>query len=140
MLNNEDYQDLDLGPLLRNDDLIRKIIHCLQQGQNIDYFLTTEFRFLGNYYQSICLGLLFYWGRETGQTRSQGLPLMGLDEAERLDENALLTVRGLLDRVGCQLLVALPRTLQVPSSLCHLLTPLSQGVTHVSVFHKEGEG
>lgn len=85
---------------------------------------------------AICLSLLFYLSGGSDRSRVQGMLLMALDEAERLDEKAVLTVRSLLDRVNCQLLVALPRTLQVPSSLCHLLTPLSQGVTHISVYHE----
>ncbi|HDQ41736.1 MAG TPA: hypothetical protein ENN39_12030 [Desulfonatronum sp.] len=85
---------------------------------------------------AICLSLLFYLSGGSDRSKVQGMLLMALDEAERLDEKAVLTVRSLLDRVNCQLLVALPRTLQVPSSLCHLLTPLSQGVTHISVYHE----
>lgn len=84
---------------------------------------------------AICLGLLFHWGGEAGHAR-RGLLIMALDEAERLDEQAVNTVRELLDRVECQLLVALPRTMRVPKTLCHMLTPLAQGVTHVSVYHK----
>ncbi|MFW5730680.1 MAG: SbcC/MukB-like Walker B domain-containing protein [Desulfonatronovibrionaceae bacterium] len=84
---------------------------------------------------AICLGLLFHWGSESGSTQ-RGLLIMALDEAERLDQQAVHTVRQLLDRVQCQLLVALPRTITVPHTLCHMLTPLSQGVTHVSVYHK----
>ncbi|MFP4213757.1 MAG: SbcC/MukB-like Walker B domain-containing protein [Desulfohalobiaceae bacterium] len=85
---------------------------------------------------AICLGLLFHWGGEAGQTQARGLLIMALDEAERLDEQAVHTVRELLQRTGSQLLVALPRTIEVPDTLCHLLTPLEQGVTHVSVYHK----
>lgn len=84
---------------------------------------------------AICLGLLFHWGGESGRTQ-RGLLIMALDEAERLDEQAVNTVRELLDRVKCQLLVALPRTMRVPHTLCHMLTPLPEGVTHVSVYHK----
>ncbi|WP_045210599.1 SbcC/MukB-like Walker B domain-containing protein [Desulfonatronovibrio magnus] len=84
---------------------------------------------------AICLGLLFHWGGEAGHAR-RGLLIMALDEAERLDEQAVNTVRELLDRVECQLLVALPRTMRVPKTLCHMLTPLAQGVTHISVYHK----
>ena len=85
---------------------------------------------------AICLALLFHWGGEAGQTRARGLLIMALDEAERLDEQAVYTVRELLDRSGSQLLVALPRTIEVPDTVCHLLTPLEQGVTHVSIYHK----
>ena len=85
---------------------------------------------------AICLGLLFHWGGEAGQAHAQGLLIMALDEAERLDEQAVYTVRELLDRSGSQLMVALPRTIEVPDTLCHMLTPLEQGVTHVSVYHK----
>jgi chromosome partition protein MukB len=85
---------------------------------------------------AICLSLLFYLSGGSDRSKVQGMLLMALDEAERLDEKALLTVRSLLDRVNCQLLVALPRTLEVPSSLCHMLTPLPQGVTHISVYHE----
>ncbi|MGM0425170.1 MAG: SbcC/MukB-like Walker B domain-containing protein [Thermodesulfobacteriota bacterium] len=86
---------------------------------------------------AICLGLLFHWGGETGQAQTRGLLIMALDEAERLDEQAVYTVRELLERTGSQLLVALPRTIDVPETICHLLTPLEQGVTHVSVYHKD---
>jgi chromosome partition protein MukB len=85
---------------------------------------------------AICLGLLFHWGGEAGQAQARGLLIMALDEAERLDEQAVHTVRELLDRAGSQLLVALPRTVQIPDTICHMLTPLQQGVTHVSVYHK----
>ncbi|MDZ7759158.1 MAG: SbcC/MukB-like Walker B domain-containing protein [Desulfovermiculus sp.] len=85
---------------------------------------------------AICLGLLFHWGGEAGQAQAKGLLIMALDEAERLDEQAVYTVRELLDRSGAQLMVALPRTIEVPDTVCHLLTPLEQGVTHVSVYHK----
>ena len=59
---------------------------------------------------------------------------MALDEAERLDERAMNTVRDLLDRVECQLVLALPRVLNIPDSLTHILTALPQGVTHVGVY------
>jgi chromosome partition protein MukB len=59
---------------------------------------------------------------------------MALDEAERLDERAMNTVRDLLDRVECQLVLALPRMLNIPDSLTHILTALPQGVTHVGVY------
>ncbi len=85
---------------------------------------------------AICLGLLFHWGGEAGQAQARGLLIMALDEAERLDEQAVYTVRELLDRAGSQLMVALPRTIEVPDTICHMLTPLEQGVTHVSVYHK----
>ena len=85
---------------------------------------------------AICLGLLFHWGGEAGQAHARGLLIMALDEAERLDEQAVYTVRELLDRTGSQLMVALPRTIEVPETICHMLTPLEQGVTHVSVYHK----
>lgn len=85
---------------------------------------------------AICLGLLFHWGGEAGQAHARGLLIMALDEAERLDEQAVYTVRELLDRTGSQLMVALPRTIEVPDTICHMLTPLEQGVTHVSVYHK----
>jgi chromosome partition protein MukB len=85
---------------------------------------------------AICLALLFHWGGEAGQAQARGLLIMALDEAERLDEQAVYTVRELLDRSGSQLLVALPRTIEVPDTICHLLTPLKQGVTHVSIYHK----
>jgi len=85
---------------------------------------------------AICLALLFHWGGEAGQAQAKGLLIMALDEAERLDEQAVYTVRELLDRSGSQLMVALPRTIEVPDTICHLLTPLKQGVTHVSIYHK----
>jgi chromosome partition protein MukB len=85
---------------------------------------------------AICLALLFHWGGEAGQVQARGLLIMALDEAERLDEQAVYTVRELLDRSSSQLLVALPRTIEVPDTICHLLTPLKQGVTHVSIYHK----
>jgi chromosome partition protein MukB len=44
------------------------------------------------------------------------------------------TVRDLLDRVECQLVLALPRVLNIPDSLTHILTALPQGVTHVGVY------
>ncbi len=88
---------------------------------------------------AICLSLLFYFGQEQGASRGQGVLLMALDEAERLDNQAMGTIRRLLDQVACQLVVALPRTIEVPSSVCHMLTPLPQGVTHISVYHAEQE-
>lgn len=84
---------------------------------------------------AICLSLLFYEGSESGRQRSSGFLLMALDEAERLDERAMNTVRELLDRVECQLMLALPRMLDIPDTLTHILTPLPQGVTHVGVYH-----
>jgi chromosome partition protein MukB len=84
---------------------------------------------------AICLSLLFYFGQDQGVSGGQGVLIMALDEAERLDDKALSTIRRLLEQVHCQLLVALPRTIQVPSSICHMLTPLPQGVTHISVYH-----
>ena len=86
---------------------------------------------------AICLSLLFYFGQDQGTAGGQGVLIMALDEAERLDDTALATIRRLLEQVHCQLLVALPRTIQVPSSICHMLTPLPQGVTHISVYHRE---
>lgn len=83
---------------------------------------------------AICLSLLFYEGSDSGQHRGSGILLMALDEAERLDERAMNTVRDLLDRVECQLVLALPRMLNIPDSLTHILTPLPQGVTHVGVY------
>jgi len=83
---------------------------------------------------SICLSLLFYEGSDSGQHRGSGILLMALDEAERLDERAMNTVRDLLDRVECQLVLALPRMLNIPDSLTHILTALPQGVTHVGVY------
>ncbi|MFO7718253.1 MAG: SbcC/MukB-like Walker B domain-containing protein, partial [Desulfohalobium sp.] len=88
---------------------------------------------------AICLSLLFYFGQEQGSSRGQGVLLMALDEAERLDNQSLGTIRRLLDQVACQLVVALPRTIEVPSSVCHMLTPLPQGVTHISIYHAEQE-
>ena len=82
----------------------------------------------------ICLSLLFYEGSDSGQHRGSGILLMALDEAERLDERAMNTVRDLLDRVECQLVLALPRMLNIPDSLTHILTALPQGVTHVGVY------
>ena len=87
---------------------------------------------------AICLSLLFYEGSDSGQHRGSGILLMALDEAERLDERAMNTVRDLLDRVECQLVLALPRMLNIPDSLTHILTPLPQGVTHVGVYHAPG--
>ncbi len=83
---------------------------------------------------AICLSLLFYEGSDSGQHRGSGILLMALDEAERLDERAMNTVRDLLDRVECQLVLALPRVLNIPDSLTHILTALPQGVTHVGVY------
>ena len=88
---------------------------------------------------AICLSLLFYFGQDQGASRGQGVLLMALDEAERLDNQSLGTIRRLLDQVACQLVVALPRTIEVPSSVCHMLTPLPQGVTHISIYHAEQE-
>lgn len=42
----EEYVDLDMGVLLENDQMSRRIIHRLQSGQNIDSSLITEYRFL----------------------------------------------------------------------------------------------
>ena len=83
---------------------------------------------------AICLSLLFYEGSDSGQHRGSGILLMALDEAERLDERAMNTVRDLLDRVECQLVLALPRMLNISDSLTHILTALPQGVTHVGVY------
>ncbi|MGM0611312.1 MAG: SbcC/MukB-like Walker B domain-containing protein [Thermodesulfobacteriota bacterium] len=88
---------------------------------------------------AICLSLLFYFGKEHGAGQGQGVLMMALDEAERLDDEALKTIRGLLEQVHCQLLVALPRVVGVPGSLCHMLSPLSEGVTQVSVYHGQEE-
>jgi chromosome partition protein MukB len=88
---------------------------------------------------AICLSLLFYFGQDQGIGQGQGVLVMALDEAERLDDRSLTTIRHLLDQVCCQLVVALPRTIHIPSSICHMLTPLSQGVTHISVYHQEAE-
>jgi chromosome partition protein MukB len=104
------------------DDTVRR--HGFSSGEGLGINL------------AICLSLLFYLGDATAKDRGEGMLVMALDEAERLDERALATVRSLLDRVKCQLVLALPRTLQVQSSVCHMLTPLEQGVTHVSVYHK----
>ncbi|MFP4168287.1 MAG: SbcC/MukB-like Walker B domain-containing protein [Desulfonatronovibrionaceae bacterium] len=88
---------------------------------------------------AICLSLLFYFGKEHGAGQGQGVLMMALDEAERLDDESLKTIRGLLEQVHCQLLVALPRVVGVPGSLCHMLSPLSEGVTQVSVYHGQEE-
>lgn len=88
---------------------------------------------------AICLSLLFYFGKEHGAGQGQGVLMMALDEAERLDDESLKTIRGLLEQVHCQLLVALPRVVGVPGSLCHMLSPLSEGVTQVSVYHGREE-
>ncbi len=45
------------------------------------------------------------WGGEAGQAHVRGLLILALDEAERLDEQAVRTVRELLDRSGSQLIV-----------------------------------
>jgi chromosome partition protein MukB len=89
---------------------------------------------------AICLSLLFYEGSDSGQHRGSGILLMALDEAERLDERAMNTVRDLLDRVECQLVLALPRVLNIPDSLTHILTALPQGVTHVGVYVPQTPG
>jgi chromosome partition protein MukB len=89
---------------------------------------------------AICLSLLFYEGSDSGQHRGSGILLMALDEAERLDERAMNTVRDLLDRVECQLVLALPRVLNIPDSLTHILTALPQGVTHVGVYVPQASG
>lgn len=87
---------------------------------------------------ALCLAILFFIGREQGVNRERGMLLLALDEAERLDAKALETIRTLLDDVRCQLTVAMPRPVDIPDSICHLLTPLAQGVTHVHLYHKEG--
>ncbi len=84
---------------------------------------------------ALCLSILFFLGREQS-VNERGMLLLALDEAERLDARALGTVRDLLDHVRCQLTVAMPRPVDIPDSICHLLTPLSQGVTHVHLYHK----
>jgi chromosome partition protein MukB len=84
---------------------------------------------------ALCLAILFFLGREQGAATESGMLLMALDEAERFDAKALETIRDLLDEVRCQLIVAMPRPVDIPDSVCHLLTPLSQGVTHVQLYY-----
>ncbi len=86
---------------------------------------------------ALCLAILFFMGREQGNHSERGMLLLALDEAERLDARALETIRSLLDEVRCQLTVAMPRPVDIPDSICHLLTPLSEGVTHVHLYRKE---
>jgi chromosome partition protein MukB len=86
---------------------------------------------------ALCLAILFFLGREQS-VNERGMLLLALDEAERLDARALATVRDLLDHVRCQLTVAMPRPVDIPDSICHLLTPLDQGVTHVHLYHGRG--
>ncbi len=85
---------------------------------------------------ALCLSILFFLGRQDGVDSDRGMLMLALDEAERLDVRALETIRGLLDEVRCQLTVAMPRPVDVSDSICHLLTPLSQGVTHVHLYHR----
>jgi chromosome partition protein MukB len=85
---------------------------------------------------ALCLAVLFFIGREQGGGTEGGMLLLALDEAERLDAKALETIRDLLDEVRCQLTVAMPRPVDIPDSVCHLLTPLSQGVTHIHLYHR----
>lgn len=88
---------------------------------------------------ALCLAVLFFMGREQGNSSRRGMLLLALDEAERLDAKALETIRDLLDEVHCQLTVAMPRPVDISDSICHLLTPLSQGVTHVHLYRKGEE-
>jgi chromosome partition protein MukB len=89
---------------------------------------------------ALCLSILFFIGREQGGNRESGMLLLALDEAERLDAKALETIRDLLNEVRCQLTVAMPRPVDIPDSICHLLTPLAQGVTHVHLYRKTDNG
>jgi DNA repair exonuclease SbcCD ATPase subunit len=89
---------------------------------------------------ALCLAVLFFLGSEQGADGNRGTLLLALDEAERLDAKALETIRDLLDTVRCQLTVAMPRPVDIPDSICHLLTPLGQGVTHVHLYHRGGNG
>jgi chromosome partition protein MukB len=89
---------------------------------------------------ALCLSILFFLGREQGANSDSGMLMLALDEAERLDVRALATIRDLLDEVRCQLMVAMPRPVDIADSICHLLTPLSQGVTHVHLYHRGGNG
>jgi chromosome partition protein MukB len=89
---------------------------------------------------ALCLSILFFLGREQGTNSDSGMLMLALDEAERLDVRALATIRDLLDEVRCQLMVAMPRPVDIADSICHLLTPLSQGVTHVHLYHRGGNG
>jgi chromosome partition protein MukB len=88
---------------------------------------------------ALCLAVLFFMGREQGNSSRRGMLLLALDEAERLDAKALETIRDLLDEVHCQLTVAMPRPVDISDSICHLLTPLSQGVTHVHLYRRGEE-
>lgn len=89
---------------------------------------------------ALCLSILFFIGREHGIKNGTGMLLLALDEAERLDARALETIRGILDDVRCQLTVAMPRPVNIPDSVCHILTPLSQGVTHVHLYYRGSNG
>ena len=89
---------------------------------------------------ALCLAVLFFLGSEQGPDGNRGTLLLALDEAERLDARALETIRDLLDTVRCQLTVAMPRPVDIPDSICHLLTPLAQGVTHVHLYHRGVNG
>jgi chromosome partition protein MukB len=83
---------------------------------------------------ALCLSVLFFLCRDQGAARDTGMLLLALDEAERLDVKALETIRGLLNEVRCQLTVAMPRPADIPDSICHILTPLLQGVTHIQLY------
>lgn len=68
-----------------------------------------------------------------------GMLLLAMDEAERLDARALQTVGDLLDKVACQLVIASPRPVKVPDSLCHIFASLPQGVTSIALYRKDEE-
>jgi chromosome partition protein MukB len=89
---------------------------------------------------ALCLAILFFLGRERGGKREHAMLLLALDEAERLDARALESIRELLNSVRCQLTVAMPRPVEIPDSVCHLLTPLPQGVTHIRLYRQNGNG
>lgn len=89
---------------------------------------------------ALCLAILFFLGRERGGNREHAMLLLALDEAERLDARALESIRELLNSVRCQLTVAMPRPVEIPDSVCHLLTPLPQGVTHIRLYRQNGNG
>lgn len=68
-----------------------------------------------------------------------GMLLLAMDEAERLDARALMTVGDLLDKVACQLVIASPRPVKISDSLCHIFAPLPQGVTSIALYRKGEE-
>ncbi len=84
---------------------------------------------------ALCLTILYLFRiQENGKVAAPGMLLLAMDEAERLDAKALETVSLLLDKVGCQLVIASPRPVKVAESICHICSPLPQGVTSVALY------